>query len=378
MTDYMNLMMIRACQDAAARLKDRLTIPPEAFNDGCLVAATACMEASHLSTSPQASRFVQPCIDWMAAVGGWLKDAEPQAHLRSVGIDVHPGRESPYLTLFQIPSLVPLLHSEYLHPHIDTQCEAIATASWEAHRGCGSLQNLNRICRSVAYLRCQAPLPWKPAEQVEHSFQITKCVNRLAADPEASLGDVSAQVYYFKPTTQYTCMPLPDRPYLHMALPEAASPTDAACKPTPPGDGGTYHYKGLQLSVDAAFKLARALMSEQLQVGSGVYWNTLSFTTGVSGSLRHTAIGLVRSGGFFLGGQWQFWQPAPSVEFVVTATAGSEFDSQHAYPYAQAGVGTLFPQVFGKTVIPSVRVGYALQRDWLHSILVALNISSRF
>lgn len=367
---YMNPHMIRACQEAAVRLKDRLIIPPEAFNDGCLVAATACEEANYLQSTPQASQFVQPCIDWMAAVGGWLKDAEAQAHLKSVGIDTHPGRESPYLTLFKIPNLVPLLHNEYLHPHIDSQCDAVATAAWEARQGCGSLGNLTRICRSVAYLRCQAPLPWKPAEQVEHSFQIIKCVNRFIADPDISLGNISAQVYYFKPASQYFCSGIVQRsPYHNMVLP-AVLPADHP--PTP------YRYKGLQLSAEAALKLARTAMSEQLMVGSGVYWNTVSFTTGVSGSQRHTTTGLEYSGGFYLGGQWQFWQPAPSVGFMMAATAGAEFNPTAVYPFAQVSVGTAFPQLLNDSFIPTLHVGYALEKDWLHSLLVAFKISGRF
>lgn len=374
----MDPITVRICQETAIRLKDRLRIPTEAFHDACVVAAAACTEANFLTESPQISKFAPPCIDWVAQVGNWLQDFDPQTHLRSVGIDTHPGRKSPYLTLFAIPPKVPALHSEYLHPHIDSQCEAIAVAVWNAHGACGSSQNIMRICRSVAYLRCQASLPWKPAERVEQSFQIIKCVNRLAADPDISLADISAQVYYFNPPSHYTCIQQSHHSPNHaMATPSSGTPSSAVSPPTS-GANGPRAYKGLLLAGEAGLQLARSVQSEQLMVGSGVYWNTLSFTTGVSGSLRHTATGLGRSGGFFLGGQWQFWQPAPSVGFVVTATAGSEFDSQHAYPYAQASVGTLFPQVFGKTVIPSVRVGYALQRDWLHSILVALNVSSRF
>ncbi len=370
---------ITSCQKAYAILKDQLVLSEERFMDACNIAAAACSDANPITT-PSTVAGHTACITWVAAVGGWLNTPDTQAHLKPYNFGFIPAREEPYLTLIHLADFAQHYRLENVHPRIQTVCGQIASDIYQRNNRCGSEHNIEKVCRSVAYIKCQAPLPRDTPSRTDQSFATIDCVRKLVEDPTTSLYDISAQVYYRLPPSEYICEgPGRLHPNDGMKLPE---PSTATCvnPPAPPRDFGP------TLELQTAILTGVHGQTEQAALGTGIHLKTVLVTTGVTGSRHNDGVSdPTWSGGIYIGSNWTFWQPAPSVAFALNVRGVLEMNRTALYPAAQAGAGVAFPELVGRYLVPQINVGYGLQGtktsdaiQWLHTVMVAFNLTSRF
>lgn len=143
------------------------------------------------------TRNYTPCIAWMAAVSHWNQNPVDEPNRLPLPEEVNgPFQERPYRMLFRLSQKVKPNHA------IFRACDEISNAVYASQYKCGAEENINRICRAIAYLTCQAPEDSSEREKIttyEHTEQCLK-------ENHGYFLKAIAQVYYHAPLSYFGCV----------------------------------------------------------------------------------------------------------------------------------------------------------------------------